>query len=185
MIACDAKTIDLTSTLDYRPDRGEAIKRLTRPSRSSPHPHARQPVRAELGVSDCVPDISMAQKIPNEPGVQLSFCQHVAGRMSEHVGMDAEPNASDLSGLADEARRHVRTDRSAAFANEYERAVGDLPQLPQASDLIAVEGVAAVFRSFDPPDVEGLLAGIVEVELGPARQPGFLGPQAVAIYHSE
>jgi hypothetical protein len=40
MMASYAKTIDLTSTLDYRPDRGEAIKRLIHPSGSSPHPHA-------------------------------------------------------------------------------------------------------------------------------------------------
>ena len=36
-----------------------------------------------------------------------------------------------------------------------------------------------------PLDVEGLGSGVVEVELGPARQPGFLGAEAMPIYQPE
>jgi hypothetical protein len=46
MIASDAKTVDLTTTLDYRPHRGEAIKRPTHQSGSSPNPHARHLMRS-------------------------------------------------------------------------------------------------------------------------------------------
>ena len=76
---------------------------------TSSHPHAGQPLRAELGVSDGVPDVPVAEEILNEPGVQARVSEHVARAVTKHVRVDVEPYPSSLASLLHDARHHVGT----------------------------------------------------------------------------
>jgi len=122
---------------------------------TSPHPYARQPMRRQLRVPDRVPDLPVAEEILDQPRIQPFVGEHVTGAVTEHVWVDVEPDLSGLRCLGDDPCHHVRADRAAALADEHAWPVHNLPQLPQSGDLIAVDRVRAVLRSFDPLDVEG------------------------------
>ena len=77
----------------------------------SPNPDARQPMRAELCVSDRITNIPMPQEILDQPRVQPLICQHVSGAVPEHVGMDVKSNAGRFCCSTDDPRHHVGADR--------------------------------------------------------------------------
>jgi hypothetical protein len=67
-------------------------------------------MRAELGVADGAPDIPMAEKILEQTRFQPFVSEHVTNVVAEHVGMHAEPDASDFSGLGNDPEPCVRGD---------------------------------------------------------------------------
>jgi hypothetical protein len=58
----------------------------------------------QLGVPDGVPDISMTQKILNEPGIQSFVRQHVAGAVPQHVEIGRKAHAGHLRSLGNDLR---------------------------------------------------------------------------------
>jgi hypothetical protein len=84
-------------------------------------------MRTLFGIADRVPDISMAPKILNEPGIQTPVNQHVAGRMPQHVRVNMKSDAGRLGSLGDDPDNHVDVNRPAALAYEHERSISDLP----------------------------------------------------------
>jgi hypothetical protein len=129
------------------------------------HGDAAKAILAELGVVLGILDILVAHPFLNHAQVDPVVYQPMAATMTQHMGVNRELEAGDLSGPANDGPESLNCELIARFGDEHvgRVRVGSI-EFAQSSYLIPLEMVIAIDAAFYPQDLDhGVSSGEVNL----------------------